>query len=346
MKLGKVTKDVKPGFALSKQKRRKINANNGIPQLRPYNIANWNKINLDELTYIPKSMDGIEEYFIKNDDVLFNNTNSVELVGRSAVYKGSDGKYTYSNHITRIRVKDQIIKPDFLSWYLNYLWNKGFFYLKATKWIDQAGVSNKKLISIKIPLPFRNGKPHLETQKKIVEYIETNFSRIEKILEKKKKELEKLDELWENVLEQAFKPKKGEEWREVRLGEVAHIIRGVNFKKSEIVPINQGEAVITASHIQGDRLIKENFIFVPSTKVKPEQKVKSGDIVIIMSTGSRTALGRTYYSRFDEEVYIGAFLGIIRYNGTEQSSKFIYFFTKTQKFKAPCWAILALKLIT
>ena len=116
VRLREVTKDVKSGFALSKQKRRKINVNNGIPQLRPYNIANWNKINFDELTFIPKDMQGVEEYFIENGDVLFNNTNSIELVGRAAVYKALDGNYTYSNHITRVRVKKQIITPDFLSW--------------------------------------------------------------------------------------------------------------------------------------------------------------------------------------------------------------------------------------
>ena len=86
-------------------------------------------------------------------------------------------------------------------------------------------ITQKHLKNLKIPIPFRNGKPDLETQKKIVEYIEANFSKIDKILEKKKKELEKLDELWESVLEQAFKPKEGVEWREVRLGEVAKEIK-------------------------------------------------------------------------------------------------------------------------
>lgn len=225
LKIKELVKEVKSGFALSKQKRRKIDANNGIPQLRPYNIANWNKINFDELTFVPKNMQGIEEYFISKGDILFNNTNSVELVGRAAVYKELFGNYTYSNHITRIRVKKQVIIPDFLSWYLNYLWSKGFFYLKATKWIGQAGISNKKLLSVKISIPFRNGKPDLETQKKIVEYIEANFSKIDKILEKKKKELEQLDELWESILEQAFKPEEGEGWREMRLGKIAREIK-------------------------------------------------------------------------------------------------------------------------
>ena len=150
VKLKEIVEDVKSGFALSKQKRKKINADNGIPQLRPYNIANWNKINFEELTYIPKNMSGAEEYFIKTGDVLFNNTNSIELVGRATVYKELNGTYTYSNHITMIRVNKETITPDFLSWYVNFLWSKGFFYLKATKWIGQAGISNKKLLSIKI----------------------------------------------------------------------------------------------------------------------------------------------------------------------------------------------------
>jgi len=138
LKIKELVKEVKSGFALSKQKRRKIDANNGIPQLRPYNIANWNKINFDELTFVPKNMQGIEEYFISKGDILFNNTNSVELVGRAAVYKELFGNYTYSNHITRIRVKKQVIIPDFLSWYLNYLWSKGFFLSKSYK-MDRAG---------------------------------------------------------------------------------------------------------------------------------------------------------------------------------------------------------------
>jgi len=283
VKLKEIVEDIKSGFALSKQKRRKIDANNGIPQLRPYNIANWNKINFDELTYIPENMQGIDEYFIENGDVLFNNTNSIELVGRAVVYKELDGNYTYSNHITRIRVKKQIITPDFLSWYLNFLWNKGFFYLKATKWIGQAGISNKKLLSIKIPLPFRNGKPDLETQKKIVEYIEANFSRIDAILEKKKKELEQLDELWESVLEQAFKPKEGEEWREVRLGDLVKEKPryGLTTKAKD-----KGKFVflrITDIDDQGE-IKNNNFKFVDlDESQKAKYDIRKGDLLLARS---------------------------------------------------------------
>jgi len=115
--------------------------------------------------------------------------------------------------------------------FYNVIRNKFVNYISSKmRGTSYPAVLDSDIYFSKIPLPFRNGNPDLETQKKIVEYIEANFSRIDKILEKKKKELEQLDELWESVLEQVFKPKEGEEWKEMRLGEVCII----NPKKSEV----------------------------------------------------------------------------------------------------------------
>ncbi len=125
-----------------------------------------------------------------------------------------------------------VIKPirdKILPYYLVFFLHTNIFINYATsmmKGVHLPRVSWTIIKRFKIPIPFRNGKPDLETQKKIVEYIEANFSRIDKILEKKKKELEQLDELWESVLEQAFKPKEGEVWKEVRLGDVADHFMG------------------------------------------------------------------------------------------------------------------------
>ena len=119
-----------------------------------------------------------------------------------------------------------VIKPirdKILPYYLVFFLHTNIFINYATsmmKGVHLPRVSWTIIKRFKIPIPFRNGKPDLETQKKIVEYIEANFSRIDKILEKKKREIEWLDELWESVLEQAFKPKDGEEWREVRFNKL------------------------------------------------------------------------------------------------------------------------------
>ncbi len=114
----------------------------------------------------------------------------------------------------------QAIEDKILPYYLVFfLHTKSFvdYTTSMMKGVHLPRVSWSTIKNVKIPLPFRNGKPDLETQRKIVEYIEANFSRIDGIIERKKRELERLDELWESALEQAFRPKAGEEWREVKL---------------------------------------------------------------------------------------------------------------------------------
>ena len=126
----------------------------------------------------------------------------------------------------------------------NIIYPKYFYWLLKAVKLPEKGYARhfKFLKSCMYLIPFRNGKPDLETQKKIVEYIEANFSKIDKILEKKKRKLEQLDELWESMLEQAFKPKEGEEWKTQPILECCDFIKGTEpgsktyNKKGEGIP--------------------------------------------------------------------------------------------------------------
>ena len=123
-------------------------------------------------------------------------------------------------------------------------------------------------------------------------------------------------------------------WREVEFKNIGNITRGVNFRKSESISIEKEGfvPVITASNIVVDILVKEKLIYVPSKKSKVEQKVKKGDIIIVMSTGSKKALGRAYFSKNNEDVFIGAFLGIVRLYPSYYQ-KFFYYFMLTHNFR-------------
>ncbi|AGB05282.1 restriction endonuclease S subunit [Aciduliprofundum sp. MAR08-339] len=171
----------------------------------------------------------------------------------------------------------------------------------------------KKVRKISIYLPFRNGKPDLETQKKIVEYIEANFSRIDKILEKKKKELEQLDELWESVLEQAFKPKEGEEWREVRLGDktIAEIIMGQSPPSNSYN--KKGKGVL---FLQGNKEFRELYPKPIIYTTDPKKLCKKNDVLISV----RAPVGDVNIA--DGEYCIGRGLAAIRFNG---ESKYLFY---------------------
>lgn len=139
----------------------------------------------------------LTKYSLKKGDVLFNNTNSKELVGRAALVK-EDLNYGFSNHITRLRVGNNIT-PEWLTFSINYLWLQGYFLKICQKWIGQAGVNTKMLKFTQIPLP------PLEEQKRIVARIEQLFSKIDEAKKLQKETEKEIEMVRESILHKAFR---------------------------------------------------------------------------------------------------------------------------------------------
>jgi type I restriction enzyme S subunit len=195
-KIGNIASDFQSGFACSERATK----DTGIPQLRPNNIGFNGEIDLSDLVFIPLKLAGKNKnkYDLKKGDVLFNNTNSKELVGRASLVK-RDLKCVFSNHITRIRVNPRILFPEWLVVNINYLWKIGYFLKISQKWIGQAGINTQMLKSIEIPLP------PLSEQKRIVAYLDNLREKVEKLKKIQQEQLKDLEELKKSILEKAFK---------------------------------------------------------------------------------------------------------------------------------------------
>ncbi len=160
--IGEVTEEIKAGFASGKSSVDII----GVPHIRPMNITDKGQFTWDGLKQIAASeYEGRKDYALRSGDVLFNNTNSKELVGKTCLIK-KDIQGGFSNHMTRLRVKSGICVPNFLALVLHNAWQKGIFLGLANKWIGQAGINATALSQFQIPLP------PLEVQKEIVAEIE------------------------------------------------------------------------------------------------------------------------------------------------------------------------------
>jgi type I restriction enzyme S subunit len=130
--------DMKSGFSFPKNKL----SDTGTGQLRPYNITTSLALDLSSLVYIPENTQGIDiqSYFLKKGDVLFNNTNSRELVGKTAITE-EDIDVGFSNHITRIRVDQAIVEPKWFALCLHRHWVFGTFEANCKRWIGQAALA-------------------------------------------------------------------------------------------------------------------------------------------------------------------------------------------------------------
>ena len=113
VKLGEVITEAQPGFACGTR------APNGIIQLRMNNVDTRGNLVWDKFIRVPADQETISKYELAAGDVVFNNTNSTELVGKSALFSGYTVPVVYSNHFTRLRVDPDKLEPGYLaSWLL------------------------------------------------------------------------------------------------------------------------------------------------------------------------------------------------------------------------------------
>jgi hypothetical protein len=128
-------------------------AEEGILQIRPTNLSEDRELIFDRNVFIPVSeLARRQSDVLKRGEILFNNTNSQELVGKS-VYFDLEGKYFCSNHITRIATKQESVEPRFLCHLLNLYQRRGTFYKLCVNWNNQSGVGVDILRDIPIPIP-------------------------------------------------------------------------------------------------------------------------------------------------------------------------------------------------
>ena len=166
--VGDFADEIQPGFASGKHNKEGA----GIPHIRPYNIDRQGKLDLSEIKSVAPDSDAKR---LKTDDVLFNNTNSPELIGKTAVI-ASAGDWGFSNHMTRIRFKDDVA-PKFAAYQLHFLWMTGYYLHNCVKHVNQASISSKTLANA---VPFI--APPLDQQKRIVVEIEKQFSRLDEAI--------------------------------------------------------------------------------------------------------------------------------------------------------------------
>lgn len=102
--------------------------------------------------------------------------------------------------------------------------------------------------------------------------------------------------------------------RHVMLGETIDIIRGVSFDKGEARPCAESGylPILRAGNIQDQLIIQHDLVWVPSARVSATQRMKVGDIVIAVSSGSSALVGKTAILEAEWDGSVGAFCAILR----------------------------------
>ena len=136
----------------------------GLPVLRMSNLQKdgWD---LSELKYMELTAIEAEHYRLEQGDILFNRTNSKELVGKCEVFR-EEGYWVFASYLIRLQVKPSQALPDFVSDFLSTQAGRVQINRVSRQIVGMSNINAQELRDLVIPLP------PLETQRELVAQLD------------------------------------------------------------------------------------------------------------------------------------------------------------------------------
>ncbi len=163
------------------------------PYLRMNNITSEGYMDFSKLKYINIEVKDKEKYIVRKGDLLFNRTNSKELVGKTGVFN-SDSEMVIAGYLIRVRTNERA-NPWYLWGYLNSLHGKQTLFGMCKSIVGMANINAQELQSIKILIP------PIELQTQFAQIVE----KIESLKMHYQSSLQELENLYGSLSQRAFR---------------------------------------------------------------------------------------------------------------------------------------------
>lgn len=237
------------------------------------NVTKSGEIELGKKRRVPRSHPGIDRNRLLPGDVLFNATNSPDLVGKTLFWSGLDEEAVYSNHFQRIRTDGEKLDPEYLSRWLAYQFDAGIFRGLCKQWVNQATVSKESLLALRVPLP------PLPEQKRIAAVL----NQVDTLRAKRREAIALLEDLARSVFLDMFGDPllNSRGWGRLSMGD---FLAGIESGKSPQCLDRRAEseewgvlklgAVTRCVYLQ-----EENKALPPEVAPDARQEVKAGDLL-------------------------------------------------------------------
>ena len=162
------------------------------PILRMNNITYSGEWNFKNLKYIDLNEKDVGKYLVYKGQLLFNRTNSKELVGKTAVYR-QEKPMAFAGYLVR-GIVNKLADAEYIGTFMNTPQLKTYLQNKCKNIVGMANINAKEFQLIPIP------KPPLHLQQRFASIVES----IEKQKERLKAQLSQMDTLFASLQQRAF----------------------------------------------------------------------------------------------------------------------------------------------
>lgn len=193
-----------------RQRSAKIVNGTSCPYLRVANVFDG-YIDFGDVLEMPFTESEQAIYSLKPNDILLNEGQSLELVGRSSIYTGPESAYCFQNTLVRFRPSERI-SPQFAQGLFQFYRVSGVFASIAKRTTSIAHLGVQRFAGLEIPLP------PLEEQAGIVRVLKTWDDGIRQISNLIAAKVKFKQGLMQQVLtgKRRF-PEFGDEWEEAEI---------------------------------------------------------------------------------------------------------------------------------
>jgi type I restriction enzyme S subunit len=215
----------------------------GTPMVRMGNIRNGVVELSRDVKYLPSEHPDVTKYKLLNGDLLFNRTNSPELVGKTAVFHGASGDACFASYLIRVRLDERVCLPEWASIYLNSPRGRAWAASVRSQQVGQANINGSKLAALPLPVPT------VDEQRRIVNNVEGQIAPVKHLIAVIERSLVRSQQLRAGILNYAFagrltRPLPDDEPPSVLLDRIRarrSSLDGRRPKRATGRPIKQGE---------------------------------------------------------------------------------------------------------
>ncbi|MBS0960889.1 restriction endonuclease subunit S [Acetobacter thailandicus] len=169
----------------------------GVPYIRMnhYDLnGHWND---NKLTFVEATPQEIERYELRRGDVLFNTRNSVELVGKVALWQDGRDRHVYNNNILRLRFNEKVV-PRFATLWMMSEPFRAYLQTQKSATTSVCAIYQRSIMAAPFPLP------SVAEQKAVVTKIDSAFAWIDRLTADATNARKLIDHLDQSVLAKAF----------------------------------------------------------------------------------------------------------------------------------------------
>lgn len=272
VQLGDLLTDIKPGFAS------RDDLEVGIFQFRMHNLTRESALDLSRKRRVNATARQVETQSVTTGDVLFNSTNSPELVGKSVLIRHLDEPAVFSNHFMRLRTDPDRLDPGYLAQFLRWQFARGVFRAMAKAWVNQATVGRDRLSGLPVPLP------PLAEQRRITAILDHADAH----RAKRRQVLAHLDALTQAIFHDMF----GDLEPDHTLGELADVQGGLQVSsKRSALPMEV--PYLRVANVYRNRMDLSEVKLLRCTQAEAERtRLAPGDLLFVEGHANPQEVGR------------------------------------------------------